>query len=54
MIVIGGFILGAFIGAASARRQKGKAVDIAQYAFAHGILLALIGLFLTIVIDRMT
>ncbi len=53
MIVIGGFILGAIIGALSARRQQGRAVDIAQYAFVHGLLLAVIGLFLTIAIDRL-
>lgn len=53
MIVIGGFLLGAALGAVSARRRGGKPADMAQYAAAYGIALALLGLFLTIALDRL-
>ncbi len=52
MIVIGGFGLGAILGALTARRRGGKAADMAQYAAAYGIAFALLGLFLTIAIAR--
>lgn len=54
MIVIAGLLGGAIIGAASARRRGGKAADMAQYAVGYAIALSLLGLFLTILIDRMT
>ena len=53
MIVIGGFLLGAVLGALSASRKGGKPADMAQYAAAYGIALALLGLFVTIVLDRL-
>ncbi len=53
MIVIGGFLLGALLGAWKARRLGGKGADMAQYATGYGILFALTGLFLTIGIDRL-
>ncbi|MBE2278739.1 MAG: hypothetical protein IAE87_20895 [Rhodobacteraceae bacterium] len=53
MIVIGGFLLGMLLGILQARRLGGKAADMAQYAVGYAILFALIGLFLTIGIDRM-
>lgn len=54
MIIIGGFGLGAILGALSARRRGGKAADLAQYAAAYGIAFGLLGLFLTILIARST
>jgi hypothetical protein len=54
MIVIGGFGLGAILGALAARRRGGKGADMAQYAVAYGIAFALLGLVLTIVIARST
>ena len=53
MIVIGGFILGAVIGALGARRRGGKAADMAQYGAALGIALALVGMIATMVLERM-
>jgi hypothetical protein len=53
MIVIAGFLLGAGLGAWKAKRRGGTAADMAQYAAAFGIALALLGLFLTIFIERM-
>ena len=53
MIVIGGFILGAAIGALTAQRRGGKMLDILQYAAGYAIAFTLLGLFATIFIDRM-
>lgn len=53
MIVIGAATLGALIGALTARRRGGKPADMAQYAAGYGIAFALLGLFATIVIERM-
>lgn len=36
-----------------AKARGGKAADIAQYALVHAILFGLIGLFLTVYLDRM-
>jgi hypothetical protein len=52
MIVIGLALFGAILGGLRARRRGGKAADIAQYAAAHAIAFALVGLLLTIVIHR--
>ncbi|WP_225029026.1 hypothetical protein [Xinfangfangia pollutisoli] len=52
MIVIGGFILGAILGAATAKRRGGKPADLAQYGATYGIAFAILGLILTIVIAR--
>lgn len=53
MIVIGAFILGATIGALTARQRGGKPLDILQYAAGYAIAFTLLGLFATIFIDRM-
>ncbi|MFT7059779.1 MAG: hypothetical protein ACJASV_002292 [Pseudorhodobacter sp.] len=52
MIVLASMTLGAIIGATTAKRRGGKTLDAAQYAAAYGIAFALIGLFLTIFIER--
>lgn len=52
MIVIGGLVLGAIVGGLTARWRGGKAADIAQYAAGFGIAFALVGLFLTLILDR--
>ncbi|WP_164681849.1 hypothetical protein [Fuscovulum blasticum] len=54
MIVIGGFVIGAIYGTLSARQRGGKAADMAQYAAGYGIAVALLGLFLTLLISRLT
>lgn len=51
MIVIAGLILGAIVGALRARARQGNKLDIAQYAAVHAIIFAVLGMFLTILID---
>lgn len=53
MIVLGGLVLGAGLGAMTARRHGGKGADMAQYAAGFGIAFGLLGLFVTIIIERM-
>lgn len=53
MIVIGGIVLGALIGAWTAHSRGGRPADMAQYAAVSGIALGLAGLFLTIFLERM-
>ena len=53
MFVIGGFLLGAVGGGLRVRARGGKIADILQYAFVHGLIFALMGLFVTIYLDRM-
>ncbi|MEM9969017.1 MAG: apolipoprotein acyltransferase [Pseudomonadota bacterium] len=44
--------IGALIGGMTAYRRRGNRKDIAQYAASYAIFFALIGLILTIFIDR--
>lgn len=53
MIVIAGLVFGALFGALVARQRGGKALDMAQYAAGFGIAFALIGLFATIMLERL-
>lgn len=53
MIVLAGLVLGAVFGGWRAARAGGKGLDIAQYAAAHGLAFMLVGLFATILIDRL-
>jgi len=53
LIVIGGFALGALLGAISARRRKGRAPDIAHHALVWGIAFALAGLIVTVALERL-
>jgi hypothetical protein len=53
MFVIGGLILGAIGGGLSARRRGGKPADVAQWAAVWAILFGLLGLFVTLFLDRM-
>ena len=53
MIVIGGVLIGAIWGGLLAKRKGGKPADIAQYAAAFAILLGIIGLFITIIVERL-
>jgi len=52
MIVIIGAILGAAGGGLIAWRRKGKPADILLYAFVYGLIFALAGLFLTLILHR--
>jgi hypothetical protein len=53
MIVIAGLVFGALGGALLARSRGGKALDIAQYAAGFGIAFALLGMFATIMLERL-
>lgn len=52
MIVILGAIIGAAGGGILAWRRKGKPADVALYAFVFGLVFALAGLFLTLILHR--
>ena len=53
MIVIAGLLFGALFGAYRARRRQGTGFDIAQYAAVHAIIFGLLGLFATILIEKL-
>lgn len=53
MIYIVFAILGAIIGGLTARKRGGNRADIAQYAAGYGIAFALLGLVLTVLLDRL-
>jgi uncharacterized membrane protein len=52
MIVILGALMGAVIGGTTAKRRKGNIADIAQYAAIYAIAFSLLGLIVTIVIEK--
>ena len=53
MFVIAGLVLGALGGGWTAKRGGGKTADIAQYAAVYAILFGLVGLFVTLILDRL-
>ena len=53
MIVIAAFLIGALLGWSTARSRKGSRLDMAQYAAGFGIAFAILGLFLTLLIERL-
>jgi cytochrome c biogenesis protein CcdA len=53
MIVLAGLLGGGLFGALQARKREGSALDMVQYAAGYGIAFGLLGLFLTIFIERM-
>ena len=53
MIVIGLAILGAIIGGMTARKRRGNRKDIAQYAAGYALAFAILGMFATVIIDRL-
>ena len=52
MIVIVLGLIGAIIGGMTAKKRKGAVADIAQYASGYGIAFALLGLILTLILDK--
>ena len=54
MILIAAVVIGAFLGWRRAGQVGGNTRDRAQYAIAFALAFAVIGLFATIIIDRMT
>lgn len=53
MIVIAGLTLGVVFGYWRAAKRGGNGFDKTQYMLVHAILFGVIGLFVTIIIDRM-
>ncbi|MBU2962829.1 apolipoprotein acyltransferase [Citreicella sp. C3M06] len=53
MIVIAGVLIGAILGGLTARRRKGNAADIAQYATGFAIACGLAGFVLTIILEKL-
>jgi hypothetical protein len=53
MVVIAMALLGAVIGGLTARRRKGNRLDIAQYAAGYGMAFAVLGMVLTLILDRL-
>ena len=52
MLSIAGLVIGALWGGVRAKRRGGSGFDVAQYAAAHGLILAMVGLFVSIVVLR--
>lgn len=52
MIIFGGMLVGAILGAVIAKRNGGKVLDMLQYAAGFGIALSVLGLFITIILNR--
>ncbi len=53
MIVLAGLVIGAGLGGMTAKRRGGKRLDILQYATIYAIIFMLLGMFVSIFIDRM-
>lgn len=53
MIVLAGLVFGVVLGAVVARRRGGVRLDVAHHVAVYGILFAVIGMIVTIVITRM-
>lgn len=53
MIVIAALIFGALLGYRRAATRGGNGFDRAQYAAVHAIVMGLLGLIITIAINRM-
>ncbi|SHE62267.1 hypothetical protein SAMN05444339_101902 [Loktanella atrilutea] len=52
ILPLGGFALGALIGALRARMRGGKVLDMLQWGAAFGVILAIVGLFVLVFIQR--
>lgn len=50
---LAGLLIGALLGALGARRREGSGLDLAQWATVGGIMGALAGLFLLILLQRL-
>ncbi|ATG42972.1 hypothetical protein PhaeoP18_01007 [Phaeobacter piscinae] len=53
MIVIGALLLGALLGVRAAQKRGGSLADKLQYGAAYAMVFAILGLFATILADRM-
>ena len=53
MIVIVSVLIGVTLGIRAAKRRNGGGLDLAQYAAGYGIAFALLGIFVTILFERL-
>jgi hypothetical protein len=53
MIIIAFAVLGILLGISNARKRKGNRLDMAQYAAGYGIAFVLLGILVTIIIERL-
>ena len=53
MIVLVAGVIGAVLGYMTAKKRNGKALDIAQYAAGYAIAFMILGLFLTLLVERL-
>lgn len=53
MIFIGGMVAGALWGGFNARRRGGSGFDVAQYAVVGGLIGLVLGLAVTVGVDRL-
>jgi hypothetical protein len=52
MVILAGLVLGVLIGASTAKRRGGRGLDMLQYGAGYGIAFTLIGVFVTIILER--
>lgn len=52
MIVLAGLVIGALWGGLLAKKRGGRPLDIAQYAAAFAIAFMILGLFATVILDK--
>ena len=53
MIVLACLALGNFLGVRAARKRSGERLDILQYAAGYGISFMLVGVLLTLLLERL-
>ena len=52
MIILGALLIGMGLGLRTARKRNGNRLDMAQYAAGYGIAFTLLGILVTIIIER--
>ncbi|MEO6300246.1 MAG: hypothetical protein ABIV25_10120 [Paracoccaceae bacterium] len=53
MVWTSAIVIGAILGATMARQRGGKVLDMLQYGAVYGIAFGLVGLAISILLDRM-
>jgi len=53
VIVLASGVLGAVFGVTNARRRKGNGLDMAQYGAGYAIAFMIVGVFLTLIVERL-
>ncbi len=53
MVILAALVFGALMGRGVAKRRGGRGVDMAQYAAGYAIAWGIVGVFVTILIDRL-